>query len=94
VRAVLKVVVAASAGTPPVCVVVSAPGCCAGVCWAAGLLLLPLAGRVAPRLCLLPGRWAIWGLAVAAWLVLLMLSSLRWPARLVLCTTPGALNTL
>lgn len=62
--AALPAAVAASVGTPVVCVAVSAPGCCAG---AAGLLLR-LAGRGAPRLCLLPGRLAVWG-AVAATLI-------------------------
>jgi hypothetical protein len=72
VLAALWAVVAAVAGTPEVSVGVCAPCCCAGVCGAAGLLL-GLAGRVAPRLCLLPGRWAVWGIVVAAGLLLLLL---------------------
>jgi hypothetical protein len=85
VLAALWAAVAACVGTPVACAAVYAPGCCAGGCWAA--LLLLLARRAAPRLRLVPGRWAVWAVGVgAAWLLLLLLllSSWLWPATLLL----------
>jgi hypothetical protein len=61
------------------------PGC---PVWAAWLLplLLPLLWRVAPRLILLPRRWAVWGTAgllllSLAGLVALLLLLLLWLLR-------------
>jgi hypothetical protein len=70
-------------GTPGVYVGVCAPGCCAGV-WGAARLLLGPAGRVAPRQQAQPGRWAVWGVVVAAGLLLLLPVGRLWPVLLLL----------